>query len=130
MDELAKKLAGLGLPGVILVVLTVSSAGSNAAIVSALTAAGGPFGIVGGIGLLGLAGVLGDSVAGFGLEAILKAIYGERSKTESLKLLLKEIKDLPISDELKAILKNHISPPTGSYTEVPEEPKTVEIVDE
>jgi hypothetical protein len=128
MDELAKKLAGLGLPGVILVVLTVASGGSSAAVAAALTAWGGPFGIVGGIALLGLVSVIGDTVAGFGLEALLKAIYSERSKTESVRVLLKEIKDLPISDELKLKLKEHLSP-AGTY-EVPDAPRTVEIVDE
>ncbi|MGJ5674780.1 MAG: hypothetical protein ACR9NN_14385 [Nostochopsis sp.] len=128
MDEIVKKLAGLGLPGIILVVLTATSAGSNAAVAAALTAVGGPFGIVGGITLLGLVGVVGDTLGGFGVEAILKAVYAERSKTESLNFLLREIKDLPISDELKLKLETHISPKTS--TEVVEEPRTVEIVDE
>jgi hypothetical protein len=130
MDEIAKKLAGLGVPGIILVILTVSSAGSNAAIVAALTSVGGPLGIVGGIGLLGLTTVLGDAVAGYGIEAILKAVYTERGKTESVRFLLKEINDLPISDELKLKLKNHLSPEANAYTEASEQPRTVEIVDE
>jgi hypothetical protein len=90
IDEIAKKLAGLGLPGIILVVLTVASAGSNAAIVAALTALGGPFGILGGIGLLGLVGVVGDTVGIYGFEAILKAVYSERTKNESVRSLVKE----------------------------------------
>ncbi|ACC81020.1 MULTISPECIES: hypothetical protein [Nostoc] len=130
MDEIAKKLAGLGLPGIILVILTVTSAGSNAAIVAALTAVGGPFGIVGGIGLLGLITVLGDTVAGYGIEAVLKAVYTERSKTESVRYLLKEIKDLPISEELKLKLKNHLSPETVTEVEDVQAPKTIEIVEE
>ncbi|MEI2579465.1 hypothetical protein [Scytonema sp. PRP1] len=129
MDEIVKKLAGLGLPGILLVVLTVTSGGSSAAVAAALTALGGPFGIVGGIALLGLITVVGDAVAGYGLEAILKGIYTERSKTESVRFLLKEIQDLPISEELKLKLKNHLSPTAHTY-EVPQEPKTVEIVDE
>ena len=43
MDEIVKKLAGLGLPGVILVVLTVASGGSSAAVAAAITALGGAF---------------------------------------------------------------------------------------
>ena len=129
MDEIAKKLAGLGLPGIILVVLAVSSAGSNAAVVAALTAVGGPFGILGGIGLLGLITVVGDTVAGYGIEALLKAIYKERSKTDSVRMLLKEIKDLPISDELKLKLTNHLSPVTID-SEGSGQPRQVEIVDE
>lgn len=38
MDEIVKKIAGLGLPGIVLLIITVSSAGSNAAIAATLTA--------------------------------------------------------------------------------------------
>ncbi|AFW93810.1 hypothetical protein BMF77_02339 [Dolichospermum sp. UHCC 0315A] len=130
MDEIAKKLAGLGLPGVILLILAVTSAGSNAAIVAALTAIGGPLGILGGIGLLGLTTVVGDSVAAYGIEAIIKAVYSERLKTESETLLIKEIEELPISDELKAKLKDHLSSVSSTSTEPASEPRIVEIVDE
>jgi len=130
MDEIAKKLAGLGLPGVILLILAVTSAGSNAAIVAALTAIGGPFGILGGIGLLGLTTVVGDSVAAYGIEAIIKSVYSERLKTESETLLIKEIEELPISDELKAKLKDHLSSVSSTSTEPASEPRIVEIVDE
>ncbi|MDF5719560.1 MAG: hypothetical protein PUP91_03505 [Rhizonema sp. PD37] len=122
MDELVKKLAGLGLPGIILVVLTASSGGSSAAVAAALTAVGGPFGIVGGIALLGIITVVGDAIAGFGIEAILKAVYAERSKTESVTFLLKEINDLPITEELKLKLKDQISPQGSTYTIPTQEP--------
>ncbi len=128
MDEIVKKLAGLGLPGVMLVILTVTSGGSSAAVAAAITALGGPFGIVGGIAVLGLLTVLGDTIAREGIDGIVKAIYAERSKTESVRYLLKEIQDLPITEELKLKLKNQLSPVTTStHTEVP---RTVEIVDE
>ncbi len=130
MDEIAKKLAGLGLPGVILVILTVTSGGSSAAVAATLTALGGPFGIVGGIALLGLITVVGDAVAGYGIEAILKAIYKERSKTELVTFLLKEIKDLPITKELKLKLKNELIPEISTDTQKVEIPKVVKIVEE
>lgn len=38
MDEIVKKLAGLGFPGIILVILTVTSGGSSAAVAATLTA--------------------------------------------------------------------------------------------
>jgi hypothetical protein len=119
MDEIVKKIAGLGLPGVILVILAAASGGSSAAVAAAITALGGPFGILGGIGILGLITVLGDTVAGYGIEAILKAIYKERSKTESVRFLLKEIKDLPITEELRLKLKKELSPEISiEYEEV------------
>ncbi|HBK23019.1 MAG TPA: hypothetical protein DDZ60_11100 [Planktothrix sp. UBA10369] len=130
MDEIVKKVASLGLPGIILVILTVASGGSNAAIAAALTALGGPFGIVGGIGILGLITVLGDTVAGYGIETVLKAVYTERSKTESVRYLLKEIKDLPISEDLKIKLKNELSPEINIDAEEVRPPKIIEIVEE
>jgi hypothetical protein len=131
MDEIVKKLAGLGLPGVILVILTATSGGSSAAVAAALTTLGGPFGIVGGIALLGLTTVVGDTIALYGIEVIVKAVYTERSKTESTRALLKEIQDLPITEELKIKLTNLLSAATTSTdSEVNEAPRTVEIVEE
>lgn len=80
--------------------------------------------------MLGLITVLGDTIAGYGIEAILKAIYAERSKTESVRYLLKEIKDLPISEELKLKLKNQLSPEVIVDTGDIPQPTTVEIVEE
>jgi hypothetical protein len=130
MDEIVKKLAGLGLPGVILVIITVASGGSSAAVAATLTAFGGPFGIVGGIALLGLITIAGDAVAAYGIEAVLKAIYTERSKTESVSLLLQEIQNLPITEELKLKLKNQLSPEINTGAQEVNIPRTVEIVEE
>ncbi|BAZ70582.1 MAG: hypothetical protein KME28_06450 [Pelatocladus maniniholoensis HA4357-MV3] len=129
MDEIVKKLAALGLPGVLLVILTAAG-GSTASVIGTLTALGGPFGFGGGLFLFGLTIVLGDAISGYGIEAILKAIYTERSKTESVRFLLKEINDLPITEELKLKLKNHLSPETTTSSQAVEEPRTVEIVEE
>jgi hypothetical protein len=115
MDEIAKKIAGLGFPGIILVVLAIASGGRNAVIIATLTALGGPFGIVGGIGLLGLTTVIGDAIAAYGMEAILKAVYSERGKTESIRLLVQEIRGLPISNELKVKLINHLKSENKNY---------------
>jgi hypothetical protein len=130
MDEIVKKLAGLGLPGVILVIITVASGGSSAAVAATLTALGGPFGILGGIALLGLITVVGDAIAAYGIEAILKAIYSERSKTESINSLLQEIKNLPITEELKIKLRNQLSPEINADFAEVKIPTTVEIVEE
>jgi|OM-RGC.v1.025812332 hypothetical protein len=115
VDEIVKQLAGLGLPGSILLILAFASSGSNAAIVAVLTAAGGPFGILGGIGLLGLTKVVGDLIANYGIEAIFKAVYSERGKTETLRSLFYEIQDLPICQELKLKLQNHLKSESKKY---------------
>ncbi|MEH2307096.1 hypothetical protein [Nostoc sp.] len=130
MDDIVKKLAGLGLPGVILVILTVTTGGSSAAVAATLTALGGPFGIVGGIALLGLVTLVGDTVTGYGIEAILKGIYTERSKTESVIFLLKEIQGLPITEELKLKLKNQLSVAMITDTKEVRYLKKIEIIEE
>uniref|UniRef100_A0A2P1CZH6 Uncharacterized protein n=1 Tax=Phormidium sp. LP904e TaxID=2027342 RepID=A0A2P1CZH6_9CYAN len=126
LDEIGKKLAGLGLPGVILILMAASAAGSNAVVTATLTALGGPFGILGGIGILGLLGVLGDVLGGYGIEAVLKLVYKERSKNESVNSLVQEINNLPIKDELKTTLINHLSP---EIFKDPTEPRIVDIVE-
>ncbi|MFN6567284.1 hypothetical protein [Dendronalium sp. ChiSLP03b] len=130
MDELVKKIAGLGLPGILFVIATATSGGSVAAVVTMLSSLGGPLGLLGGLGLLGLVGVVGETITGYGIENVLKLIYTERSKTESVRFLLKEIKELPITDDLKLKLKHHISPVVITEPEEGPAPKTIEIVDE
>ncbi|MDZ8183839.1 MAG: hypothetical protein RMX96_03115 [Nostoc sp. ChiSLP02] len=115
MDELVKKIAGLGLPGILFVIATSASAGNVAAVVAFLSSLGGPLGLLGGLGMLGLVGILGEYIAAFGIETVLKLIYTERSKTESESFLLKEIKELPITDDLKLKLEHHISPVFITY---------------
>ncbi|MGF1979166.1 MAG: hypothetical protein RMY30_026735 [Nostoc sp. CmiSLP01] len=128
MDELVKKIAGLGLPGILFVIATATSGGSVIAVVTLLSSLGGPLGLLGGLGLLGLVGIIGEYIAGFGIENILKLIYSERSKSESVRFLLKEIQDLPITDELKLKLKHHISPVVVTEVQEDPAPKTVEKV--
>jgi hypothetical protein len=131
MDEVVKKISALGLPGVILVIaISVSGMVGTSGIVAALTALGGPFGIVGGLSLLGLTTLVGDTLAGYGIEAVLKSIYTERRKTESVRYLLKEIKDLPITEELKVKLKNELNPTITDNFEEVQPPKKIEITEE
>ena len=132
MDEIVKKIAGLGLPGIFLVLATAAGGGigNTAAVVSAIMTLGGPFGLIGGLGVLGLAASVGDVIAGYGIEALLMGIYQERSKTESVRFLLKEIKDLPISDELKAKLKKQLNSEVVPDVEEVEPPRTIDITEE
>ncbi|MEB3277666.1 MAG: hypothetical protein VKK42_01935 [Lyngbya sp.] len=135
MDEIVKKVAGLGLSGILLVI-AIGTAGSSAGAMALIASFGGPLGIIGGLGLLGLVGSVGEIVTGYGLETLIKNIYSERSKTESTRYLLKEIKDLPITDDLKLKLKEHLSKKNNQEAEVveenevPQEPKTIEIIEE
>lgn len=131
MDEIAKKIASLGLPGIFLVIAASSAGGmgGTAGIVTAIAGLGGPFGIIGGLGVLGLMTAIGDVLAGYGLEALLLTVYGERKKSESVHILLKELKDIPISDHLKLKVKSLLEPDGQSKSSADAEPRTVEIVE-
>ncbi len=132
MDELAKKIASLGLPGIVLVIAVASSGGmmgGSYALIAAIAGLGGPLGIVGGLGVLGLMTAVGDVLAGYGIEALLSTVYGERKKSESVRTLIKEVKDLPISDHLKLKLESLLEPDNQSKSSPDTEPRTVEIVE-
>ncbi len=131
MDEIAKKIASLGLPGIVLVIAVASSGGVGGtyAVIAAIAGLGGPFGIIGGLTVLGLMTAVGDVLAGYGIEALLSAVYGERKKSESVRTLIKEVKDLPISEHLKLKLESLLEPDNQSKSSPDTEPRTVEIVE-
>lgn len=109
MDEVIKKIASLGLPGVIFVItLGTRGVATFLAVPIAIALLGGPFGVIGGITVLGLATLVSDAIAGFGLDAILSSVYKERRKTEPSASLVSEIDNLFISDELKYKLKAEV----------------------
>ena len=128
MDEVVKKISGLGLSGILLVTAIFAAGGNTAYVIAFLAALGGPLGIVGGLGLLSMVGIIGEVIGQYGLETILKTIYAERSKSESKQFLLKEIKDLPISEDLKLKLKNHLKSHINYASESPREPRIIEII--
>ena len=74
MDEVIRKVAALGLPGVMLVI-TMAATGfaGAAAITTALAALGGPFGMLGGIGLLGVMTLVADVLAKVGIDVFLES---------------------------------------------------------
>lgn len=107
MDEVAKKIAALGLPGIILV-LTMAATGLTgaAAITAALAFLGGPAGMLGGIAVLGLTGLITDALTKVGLEDLLTEVYCERRSSEPHGKLLEEIDTLSLFDgDLKERLK-------------------------
>ncbi|MBD2208737.1 hypothetical protein H6G64_19190 [Calothrix sp. FACHB-156] len=112
MDEVVKKLASLGLPGAMLViVMATTGLEGNVVVPIVLATLGGPFGMIGGLAVLGIVTLVGESLAGYGIEALLTAVYTERSKNEALNGIVREINSLPISDELRYKLRNNISKP-------------------
>ena len=106
MDEAVGKLAGVGLPGVILLIAMASTGLTGAAAITAALAMLGPGGMIGGVIFLGIIGLASDSLSKYGLSALLKGIYQERlANGEPLDNLIKEINRLPISKRLKLVLK-------------------------
>ncbi|MBD2505156.1 hypothetical protein [Anabaena azotica] len=109
MDEIVRKLAGIGLPAVVLLITMATTGLAGAAAITAALAMLGPGGMVGGIVLLGIIGLASDALTKYGLTALLQGIYQERkAKGESLHNLCKEIDSLPITKELKLIIKEYI----------------------
>ena len=113
MDEVVKKIAALGLPGVMFAVaLSIAGAAGlagAAAITSALAMLGGPLGMMGGIGALVAASVIADGVCQYGIDTLLPAVYEERiHQGESPDTLCKEIDSLWISEALKHKLRKAI----------------------
>lgn len=110
MDEFVRKAAALGLPAIMLVIVmaTTGLAGA-AAITAALAALGGPAGMLGGIALLGIIGLATETLSKYGLEAVLIGIYRQRVQNGNSKSsLCGEIRNLPISTELKRTLKEEL----------------------
>ena len=99
MDEVIKKVAALGLPGIVLVIVMATTGLTGAAaITTALAILGGPAGMLGGIAVLGLTGLITDGLAKVGLENLLTAVYCDRRRQEAQGKLLAELDSLIILD--------------------------------
>ncbi|MDR3314822.1 MAG: hypothetical protein LBS96_10290 [Oscillospiraceae bacterium] len=101
MDELIKKVAALGVPGIVLAVAISVSGYAGAAAITTALAALGPFGMLGGIATLGVVGVLMHYMAEFGTEAVVKAVVKEQLKTASKAEIINKIKGYHLTKGLK-----------------------------
>lgn len=109
MDEAVRKIAALGLPGVILLIAMATTGFSGAAAITAALAMLGPGGMIGGIIFLGVIGIAADALSKFGLEILLVDIYKERHQNGgNLEALKREISRLPISNDLKRKLREEL----------------------
>jgi len=71
IDDVADKIAGAGVAGlVLLVVMATTGYAGAAAITTALAALGGPAGMVGGVLVLGLTATISAALAKYGFESI------------------------------------------------------------
>ncbi|HAJ64724.1 MAG TPA: hypothetical protein DCP31_40380 [Cyanobacteria bacterium UBA8543] len=109
MDEAVRKIAALGLPGVILLIAMATTGFTGAAAITTALAMLGPGGMIGGIIFLGVIGIAADALSKFGLEALLVGVYKDRHEQgETLEALKREISGLFISDDLKRKLREEL----------------------
>ena len=101
MDAIVKKLAGFGLPAVVLLIAISTTGLTGAAALTTALAALGPFGMLGGIALLGFLGFAADSIAGYGYEEVAKRVVKEQLKTTSKSEMIKNIRKQPITKAMK-----------------------------
>ena len=109
LDKAGEIIAGLGIPGLVLVMLIKFSPWfGGAAIVSALAALG-PFGMLGGIATLGISAFILKALAKFGFGELFKAVLVKLKKDGvTYEEILKKIDKYPISKELKRKLREFI----------------------
>lgn len=103
MDKVVNKIAGLGVPGVMLLVAISMTGLSGAAAVTAALALLGPGGMIGGIAFLLVAGAASSALTEFGFDALFKAIIKKLyKKGETKETIRRKIEDGLWSKKLKA----------------------------
>lgn len=110
IDEVVEKIAGLGVPGLVLLGAMANSTWyGGAAIVSGLAALGGPFGMIGGIGAIVLSGFIAAAIFKFGFERIFKRVLKKlKAQGKTKEEILREIDRYPIANGLKLKLRDYI----------------------
>ena len=112
MDKIIDKIAALGVPGLVLLVVTATTGFAGAAaLTTALSTLGGPIGMIGGIGMLILIGLIAQALTKYGLEAIFKGVVDKIKREKNLSN--KEIKEIIdgywfLSQTMKDKLKDYV----------------------
>lgn len=102
MDRIVNKIAGLGVPGIMLMVAISMTGLSGAAAITAALALLGPGGMLGGIAFL-LAGAVTSALTEFGFDALFKAVIKKLYKNgETKETIRRKIEKGPWSKKLKA----------------------------
>ena len=109
MEKLVSNVAGLGVPGLILVVaISATGLAGGAAITTALAAIG-PGGMIGGIVTLGVIALLSEGLTEYGFDAIFTGVVKELYKRgENKASILRKIEKYPVSKGLKRKLKEEL----------------------
>jgi hypothetical protein len=106
LDSIISKIAGLGIPGfVLLAAMSTSGVAGGAAIVSTLALFGGPLGMLGGIGMLGVMVMISSALSQYGVEVLIKRVLAQFiAKGLSKERIARSIAAYPISRNLKRLL--------------------------
>lgn len=110
MDQIAAKLAALGVPALVLiVVMSVSGFAGGAALTFALASLGGPLGMLGGIAVLGILLLIAHALTQYGFDALFHAVIAKIiASGMTKKEILSKIDGYPISSDLKRKLKETV----------------------
>lgn len=123
LDKVAEIIAGLWVPGLILVVVMAASPWYGAAAITASLAAIGPFGMLGGIATLLVLALIARALAKFGFEQLFQAVLIKLKESGiTIEEILEIIDSYPISKELKLKLREFIE----KYSEKNEEENDLE----
>ena len=107
--KLIEKLAALGVPALILVIVMGTTGLTGAAAITAGLAALGPFGIIGGIATLGVISLLSQGLAEYGFDVIFTELVKEfYRRGETKESIYEKINKYPISKSLKRKLKEEL----------------------
>lgn len=105
MDQIVKKIAALGIPGLVFMAAIELTGLAGAAALTTALAALGPGGIVGGVMSLCVLGVVSDSIAEYGFDVIVREVLKEfYCKGESKETIKVKVSKYPISSKLKSNL--------------------------
>ena len=109
LDKAAEIIAGLGIPGLVLIIMMAVSPWVGAAAITASLAALGPFGMLGGIATLGVLAFISRALAEFGVEIFFQRVLAKLIEGgETCEEILEKIDGYPISSNLKRKLKEFI----------------------
>lgn len=105
MDQIIKKIAALGVPGLVFLVAIELTGFAGAAALTTALAIIGPGGIAGGVMTLCMLGAFSDGVAEYGFDAIAKGVLKELyCKGESKEIIKAKVSKYLISSKLKSSL--------------------------
>lgn len=103
MDTVVNKIAGIGVPGMMLLVAISMTGLTGAAAITAALALLGPGGMIGGVMTLIVAGTIASALSEYGFDALFKSVVRKLYKNGETKgSIIGKIKKGPWSAKLKA----------------------------